>query len=539
MSKTKNKTKEDDQIKLILHFNVDKTIILRNANEYNNTDYSLKKLFCSQLWGRIEQKGDQSIFKAVLDDLYLNPYISDIASTKNIEPDLITYLSYIEEKFPIKLINDNDYNNKEEIESLNKDQISKRIDLILSVVDNGQPGNHGSFGNKLRKKFEDMKKKLKMDDKINSDYNFSTYNVKSYKELIESEDNQRYSKYDNNSSSNKNVNMPKSDFDQLDEDQKINILFKNSYHFIFNSFYNTIIKLTKEKRRFVIIFRLFDIDIEFAKELIFEFNSFCKGNHPKYNGRNGTTRQKFDENTLKSKDFRIDFDYKNNTGDNIAYYVRNPKNVNKENLIWDFLSVHKDVDDNLRDNIEEYFDGDSKNNLNLNIVKGYNDILLSTYEKLAQYNSLLFLDDNTLYIDNNYNNYNNNKSQKGKLVVIDPYDYETLNIVFDNNLHIDQNRVDIVDIVTGQKLDNQACMNKYLVNIDTRKAILEANYFELKIQECENNRKCEIMKLTQNKKPLMPLNNNFDLKKEIQKIDSGSYLEMSIYPLLNSVNLLY
>ena len=173
------------------------------------------------------------------------------------------------------------------------------------------------------------------------------------------------------------------------------------------------------------------------------------------------------------------------------------------------------------------YEGDEENaQNNMTISKGYNDIMLSTYEKLSQFCTIAFFDDCTLY----------NKSNKyGKLFVIDPCDYETLQIWFDSDLQLEQNKLDVIDIATGKKLNNESCMDKYIVNVDPRRAVIDLNYFLSKIEQCENNRQNEIIKLTAKEFPLMPISSDFDLKKEIHRIGSDNYLEMTVFPLLQNV----
>ena len=62
-------------------------------------------------------------------------------------------------------------------------------------------------------------------------------------------------------------------------------LFDNGFHFIVPSFFETIIALTEQKRDFQICFRTFGHDLD---AVFWEFNLFCNGKHPAYNGKNST-----------------------------------------------------------------------------------------------------------------------------------------------------------------------------------------------------------------------------------------------------------
>jgi hypothetical protein len=63
--------------------------------------------------------------------------------------------------------------------------------------------------------------------------------------------------------------------------------------------------LHKLGRDFAIVFRTFGSDME---NVIWEFNKFCNGQHPCYNGKNGTPLVKFD-GTKGTKDLRISEKY--------------------------------------------------------------------------------------------------------------------------------------------------------------------------------------------------------------------------------------
>lgn len=57
------------------------------------------------------------------------------------------------------------------------------------------------------------------------------------------------------------------------------------------AFFRTIINLKKNKREFAIVFHSFDDDLP---KVAREFNLFCQGNHPCFNGKNGMPSAKFD-----------------------------------------------------------------------------------------------------------------------------------------------------------------------------------------------------------------------------------------------------
>jgi hypothetical protein len=180
----------------------------------------------------------------------------------------------------------------------------------------------------------------------------------------------------------------------------------------------------------------------------------------------------------------------------------------------------------MREDIDEFYEG---NNIHARICKGYNNIFLTENEKLSQYCTLVILDDNNFY--------KKNGNKHGKLMLIDPYDYETLQIFFDSDLDKYPDKIDVVDVATKKKLSFEYCIDKYLVNVEPRKVIMDKNYFLNKIEMCENNRIIEIKSIGAKQFPIQPLTDNFDFQQEIRKLSSDKYLEMTMFPLLHTVNI--
>lgn len=84
----------------------------------------------------------------------------------------------------------------------------------------------------------------------------------------------------------------KPDEEKGNEEVKILMsLFGEGKHHLIPSFFRTLIYLKKLKKEFAIVFRTHGEDLH---NVIFEFNKFCKGEHPCYSGRGGTPQVKFD-----------------------------------------------------------------------------------------------------------------------------------------------------------------------------------------------------------------------------------------------------
>jgi len=175
--------------------------------------------------------------------------------------------------------------------------------------------------------------------------------------------------------------------------------------------------LKKNKREFAIVFRFFGHTVQDIDEVVFEFNQFCEGLHPRYKGAHGYQAVHFDGN--KSKDYRI-FREK---GENMGVHIRN-LDPNKETYVFNTIERPEELEE-LRDNLEEaYLDGD--NQLNVKLVKGLNNIFLGTMEKLAQNSTFLLVDD--------YPFFETTGNHGGRAFLVDPYDHDTLQIFFDSDL---------------------------------------------------------------------------------------------------------
>lgn len=75
----------------------------------------------------------------------------------------------------------------------------------------------------------------------------------------------------------------------------------------------------------------------------------------------------------------------------------------------------------------------------------------------------------------------------GKLFLIDESDQSTHQIFFDDNISEDPqcSIVDIRNAFTGEKIEYKEAIDKYMVQVEPNKAILDDNYFIKKLYECE------------------------------------------------------
>ena len=376
------------------------------------------------------------------------------------------------------------------LEEMNTERKSQKIRELCDIVE----ANHA--GSKFKRMFEDMRDNTKLDEK--------TLN-----EPI----------------------TPK--FNELNEDadrkEKFRNVFRNSYHNLIISFFNMLINLKKIKQDFAIVFRFFGHDESDIEELVYEYNCFCDCLHPRYCGDYGYNKIKFDVEKDK-KDFRIDtktqefisVSYRGDTEDEEKFVLNSMKHPSNEDLM-----------NNEKINLEEFYSREnSQNNIKPEINTGYKDAYLSFMGKLTQNCTFCILDD--------YNYYKKHENKHGKILLVDPYDIDTLQIFFDVDLHKNPDKIDIINVVTKKSIPLDECLNKFVVNVEPYRAIIDINYFNHKIEECVNNRKEEII-IMQGKQILQPMedeNLNAYMQEELKKIPGDLYLKMTVLPLLhNALNM--
>jgi hypothetical protein len=479
--------------RLILHFNIDKTIVMRDSFEYNNPDYTLRDIFTQLIWGKPEVKGAETIFKLGHPELEFD--------RNNLpDPELISYKEFLDEQYKLRTTEEEP--EEEARNTYNNEIIARKMKVICDLTEKNNPGN------KFIKAFEDMRKKLKVDEKIQSEYGLKQEAKLDFKTILQPKDEN-------------------DKFSELEDDRKVKFryIFKNSYHKIILPFFAMMNSLKKAKREYSIIFRFFGHEDEDIEEFVYEFNNFCDGFHPRFCGNHNFPLIKFDGILKGTKDYKIHSDKM----DNIAVSFRN-KNPNNESMVFETIDRPEKGDDvdEMRDNIEEFYDDDNKSS-GVKISKGYNAIYLTLMEKLSQHCSFVIIDDYQYFQKN---------SAHGKMMLVDPYDYETLQIFFDVDLHKYPYKIDVVDVANKNILDYNYCVNKFLVNVEPRKAITDPNYFYNKIEICENNRLTEIKNIGVKEMPLYPIPVDFNLEKEVSKLSSDKYLEMTLFPLLHSVRFL-
>ena len=165
----------------------------------------------------------------------------------------------------------------------------------------------------------------------------------------------------------------------VDEDENKDVLFKqfsDGRCYILPSFYQMMMYLKRKNKDFAIIFRSYGEDSE---KVINEFNRFCLGTHPCYNGKHNQQQAKFD-GTKKNRDYQIS---KMKKG--IMY--RKSKNIEDAILILGTLEKIN----NPKGDLEEQYQ--QKGLGHVRIYRGSAKIHLAIMESLRDSCSLFIKDD--------------------------------------------------------------------------------------------------------------------------------------------------
>ena len=429
---------------------------------------------------------------------------------------MINFKEYLQNKYP--LMKDSEYQKIEQkektLEEINEEIESNRLKELFEITEPNHPGA------KFRRFFEDMRKKLSLDAKIKRAYfpesNTSQGNNETTESNIQNIDIKKIIKEKSNK------------FNKLEETaqdkEKYQYIFSNAYYRIILSFFTTMISLKKIKQDFIIVFHFFGADESAIEEFFFEYNNFIDGTHPRFSGDYGYSKFKFDVQKDK-KEYKID----TKSQEFMSVWYRGPNEGEERAFFETMQQPNFNLIEDLREAIEEYYQDDN-NQGSIQPIIGYKEIYLSFMEKISQNCSFCILDDYSYFIHNG--------NKHGKLFLIDSYDVDTLQIFFDIELDKYPEKIDVIDVVTQKPLSKDYYMNKYVINVEPYKAIVDINYYMNKIEECINNRKSELIKMQAKDIPLIPKDINLNFEKEMQKLPSDVYLEMTVLPLLhNAINM--
>ena len=213
----KKENKENNLPHLVLNFDINKTVILKDKTKNYDFERCVKSCIVDYAWGTF----NESTKEWTLTENYF--------SYKKPRPELMNYYKYI--KIMHKTKTEEEIPDREERFKKNQEIKATKDRLSLEFMNKGQPGE------KLKDLYNDYLKKVKIPKDIMNEIN---------------KENSIYSSFYKD-------------------------LYENDFIFLFPSLFRTMIELQSQNRIFTIIFRTFGLDFN---EVSKEFNDFCEGKHP-------------------------------------------------------------------------------------------------------------------------------------------------------------------------------------------------------------------------------------------------------------------
>lgn len=307
---------------------------------------------------------------------------------------------------------------------------------------------------------------------------------------------------------------------RLKAERKMNAkLFGEGKYHIIPSFWRLMMYMKKQKREFAVTFNTFGSELE---NVVYEFNKFCSGEHPCFNGRNGASLVKFD-GSKNQKDYRIQ-----DPSQRVHIY-RTGDQINETMHV---CGEHERVPGtdyghiNMIDDTEETY-----------VVRDHLQQFQGSLETLKKFGSMAVSEDYSSWEASGRSN------NRAKLLLIDQSDYNTQHIFFDDNADDgDECIVDVRDIITGEKIDQRKYMDMYVVKVHPHKAILEPEYFIKKYEDADEKRDLEIQRVESGiedefeGKKITSMHDSIEGQEteweKIQKMNDADYLMRTVLPVL-------
>ena len=394
---------------LVLNFDINKTVILKDKTKNYGFESCVKSCLVDYAWGTF----DESKKSWTLTENYL--------SHKKPKPELINYYKYM--KIVYKSKTEKEIPDREERMKKNKEIKAFKDNLFLHFLDEGQPGE------KLQGIYNEYLKKVKIPKDVMNEIN---------------KENSIYPSF----------------FKEL---------YENDYIFIFPSLFRTMIELKSQNRIFTIIFRTFGLDFD---DVIKEYNSFCEGKHPLFNGLNEKYPNMKFNGENGSKDYCIQ-------EKNIGIIYRFDENIDNIYLVLGCLKRIFEI--KTPDELYTHYK-DRIGKGEVNIIKGGKEIF-EFINKNATEGKL-----NSFCINDHYDTWYkyDKKSICGKPMFIDTDNKNVEVFFFDDNITQDEfSIVDSRNIKNGKSIVDKNIKDKYLIDVDTLKATEDEYYFVDIIKQAE------------------------------------------------------
>lgn len=407
---------------LILHFALPRTIMTQDMETGRTTEQELNNLLACMAWGTIDQSGGAG-FVLESEDPTLDPP----------HEALISYAEYVDRSYPADA-------NMEDAARKENERVAEEKKNTCTAP--GEPVV------KFRPMFDQVVKNL----------------VHANKALQKAYDIKKFTLNENDVPEDPNI-----------DDQR-NVLRYGRYQII-PAFFNLLIQLTKDRRRFSLCFRTYNPDQ--LPPVQRELRLLCDGKHPAYSGQNKTQKPPPMNGDKQSRDMRLAeetigrmnrmsgrFEFSNRAMKSAPAEIQLdadgiPIPVAFEPTVYEFPPYHK-AHEGLMHHI------------------------------LDKANTCAIVDDWDYWKEKDC------KSSAGKLLLVNHgggvAETKVQHIFFDghilkNNAHC----VDVRDVVNGEPLPFAEADDVYMHRVDFYQACLDGDYFTKALKKCETKMSMKIL----------------------------------------------
>lgn len=393
---------------LILHVALPRTIMTYDLAQGRSTEAELNDALSNLAWGSIDTEGGEWTLESP--DPSLDPPHSS----------LITYADYVARTYPADQTME---------DSAREENLRLAAEKRSCFTCPGEPGS------KFRAMFDQMIKNLQHSNKALA----KAFDIK--KVILNEEE------------------LPADP--AKSEAQNI---MRFGRHQILPSFWNLLIQLTKQQRRFSVVFRSFHE--EQLTQVQKELQLFTQCQHPAYSGQNKTHKPPLMDGNKGSRDLRLTaaaIGRMDRMGGSLHFRDRPQEPTPEEEA----AQAETPADSVFRPT-EYAFPPYHQ------AYAGLMDQVLETANTAAIIDDLAFWDAH------------DRDSSAGKLLLIDRAETKVQHIFFDGNIEKDDaNCVDVRDAVKGEALPLQDSSNIYLHRVDFFQAITDVEYYVKAVEACE------------------------------------------------------
>lgn len=456
-------TEEEKVRRLVLHFGVPRTICTWDRLNERTTEAELNRVLCEMAWGREDHDGSWVM-------------LAEEPSLDRPDPSLISYMEYLNKRYPTTGVDVDDTTRID-----NKDALSEKTKGFTAA---DQPGA------KFRSVYDTLVKSLSLPKNVMKGLNLAK------------------------------VTMDEGEIpeDPSSDAEAANAVRYGRFQFL-PAFFNLIIALQKEKRKFQVVFHSFsDRELEAVRK---EMQMFCEGRHPCYNGQ-FKTKKVLMTGEKGQRDLRMKEEYMgvmDRMGETLSFKDRN--SVMKADPAEGGAGT-EGGDPTATAGDDE---GLPEATFAPTAYKGNAQIYAGLECELLEEVSCVGIID-----DYEYWSGKEESETAGKVLYVDDGETTLQHIFFDGNIRSGNTySVDIRDAVTEKPKTFQEAQDVYFHRVNTAQAIMDPEYYIKALQLCEATRLEQIKAQKCAKSPNVESAKRLT-QEELRQLPAKDYLYETVMP---------